>query len=207
MFAWRRFTLPLPVSLKRFAALLFVFIFGMYSLRSSPPTFRGAKIMVIVRASIIGADSILPMSSHHLRHPRQNFTPQLRVRRLPTPEHHRHLHLVALFEEPPRVPHLELEVVRLDPRTQLHFLHLDLVLLLARLPRLARLLVLELAVVHDPDDRRPRRRRDLHQIQTFRFRPRQRLLDRHDSQLLAFRANDSDRADPDLPVDSYSLVC
>src|SRR5690606_6810053 len=83
---------------------------------------------------------------------------------------------------------------------------LDLVLLLARRPRLSRLLVLELAVVHDADDRRPRRRRDFHEVEAIALCCRERLLHRHDPQLLSVRCDDADRADPDLPVDANSTL-
>src|SRR5690606_14854886 len=141
------------------------------------------------------------------RHVRHHLAPGLRMRDLPATKHHRDLHLVAFLQEPARVPDLELEVVRLDARPHLDFLDLDLVLLLARRPSLPRLLVLELAVVHDPDDRRPRRRRDFHEVETLLLCRCPGLLDRQNSELLAVRADDADGADADLPVDADSTLC
>ena len=141
-----------------------------------------------------------------LKHPVQHLPPVLRVRHLASPEHHGELDLVPLFEEPAGVAHLEVEVVLLDPRAHLHFLQLHVVLLLARLARLTLLLVLELAVVHDAADRRPGKRRDLHEVQPLLFRDLHRPFDRQNSDLLAVRRDHADGADPDLPVHTHLLV-
>src|SRR5690606_24647511 len=114
--------------------------------------------------------------------------------------------LVALLEEAARVPDLELEVVRLDARPELDFFDVDLVLLLARLAGLAGLLVLELAVVHDSDHRRPRVRRHLHQVQALALGSGERFIDRHEAELCTLGADDPDRTDPDLPVHADSLL-
>ena len=67
--AWPRFTLPEPVTLKRFATLLLVFIFGidlpLYP-GVQPAPFFGPTTIVIVRPSIDGTCSTLPMSSSSL---------------------------------------------------------------------------------------------------------------------------------------------
>ena len=79
LFAWKRFTLPEPVSLKRFFALLWVFIFGMacrffiekdckdkhQSLISKMLGkdyffFFGEIMTVILRPSSFGSDSATP---------------------------------------------------------------------------------------------------------------------------------------------------
>ena len=65
-------------------------------------------------------------------HPIEHVLAQLRVRDLTAAEHHRHLHLVAFFQESPRVPGLRVEVVIVDARTVLHFLEVNDVLLLLR---------------------------------------------------------------------------
>ena len=79
------------------------------------------------------------------------------------------LTLLPSSEEPAGVARLRLEVVILDPGPVLDFLELDHVLLLLRLARLLGLLELELPVVHDADDGRPRRGRDFDQIQPCSF--------------------------------------
>src|SRR4051812_25894584 len=60
-----------------------------------------------------------------LRHPVEHGLSELRMRDLTAAEHHRDLHLVLLFEKPPRVPRLGVEVVIVDAGTVLHFLELD----------------------------------------------------------------------------------
>jgi len=79
----------------------------------------------------------------------QHADAEFRMRHLPTPEAERKLHLVAILEEAPRVTELEAEIVILDLRPHLDLLHVDDVLVLLCLPRLACLLVLELPVVHN----------------------------------------------------------
>ena len=54
---------------------------------------------------------------------------------LAAPEHHRELHLVPFLQETPGVAELELVVVILDSRSELHLLDLDGVLFPARFPR------------------------------------------------------------------------
>src|SRR5690606_41089752 len=139
-------------------------------------------------------------------HADQHVPPDLRVGHLPSAEHHGRLDLVALLKEAARVADLELEVVLVDAGPELDFLDLDLVLLLPRLAGLAGLLVLVLAVVHDPDHRRPRVRRHLHQIETLALGDGERFVNRHDAELDAIGTDDPDRADPDLSVHADFLL-
>ncbi len=122
------------------------------------------------------------------------------MRHLAAAKAHRQLHLVPIAEEAACVPRFEVQIVLLDLGPKLDLLHLDVVLLLLRLARLAGLFVLELPVVHDPDDRRPGVGRDFHQIETPVRRRGAGLLDRNDSYLLAFRVDQPHRADTDLVV-------
>ncbi len=73
-------------------------------------------------------------------------------------------------------------------------------LLLLGLPRLARLLVLVLPVVHDPDHRRAGHRCDFHQIEAPLLGDGARLFDWDDPHLLARHIDQPDRTDPDLVV-------
>src|SRR5690606_15747099 len=114
---------------------------------------------------------------------------KLRVGDLPPAEHQRHLDLVFFLEEAARVARFRLEVVILDPRTILHLLEMDHVLLLLRQAGLLGLLELELSEVHDPDDRRTRRWRDLDQVQTSLFRQREGLVHLHDAELAPVMTN------------------
>src|SRR5690606_6187377 len=137
-----------------------------------------------------------------LGHADQHVPPDLRVGHLPSAEHHGRLDLVALLKEAARVADLELEVVLVDAGPELDFLDLDLVLLLPRLAGLAGLLVLVLAVVHDPDHRRPRVRRHLHQIETLALGDGERFVNRHYAELDDNGTDDPTRAVPDMQVPS-----
>ena len=83
----------------------------------------------------------------------QELHRQVKVRNLTTPEPHLDLHLVAGREEADDVLLLELVVVLIDLDPELHFLDLDVPLVLPRLRLPLRLLVEELAGVHDPAHR------------------------------------------------------
>src|SRR5690606_17283799 len=193
---------------KRFAALRFVFIFGML------PLLATRRRLLLRRHDHDHHPAFHRRHTFHLtdvlqrfRHFLQHLATQFRMRDLPATEHHGDLHLVTLFQKAARMPDLELEVMRLDHGTHLDFLDLRLVLLLARCPSLPRLLVLELAVVHDADHRRPRRRRNFYEVETLLLCRRQGLLHRQNPELLAVRSDDTDGADADLPVDADSTLC
>src|SRR5688500_11945842 len=117
LWAWPRFTSPRPVSLKRFRAPLWDFIFGIV-LRSlvvrallrrddhrHQLSFQPARALDLSNVGELRGDAI------------QHGLSELRMRDLPTTEHHGHLHLVLLFQEPPRVSRLGLEIVLADART------------------------------------------------------------------------------------------
>jgi hypothetical protein len=95
----------------------------------------------------------------------QQLVAEFRPRLLATAEHDRHLHLVALPEEPLDMALLGAVVVRVDLRPDLDLLDDRLRLVLARFPGFQGRLVLELAEVHELADRRPRRRRDLDKVE------------------------------------------
>src|SRR5690606_34514181 len=95
-----------------------------------------------------------------------------------------HLDLVAILDEPDDVAKLDLVVTLVGPGAELHLLDLDDLLLRPRLVRSLLFLVLELAVVHDPADRRIGVRRDLHQVQTGFLGHAQGLARRDDADLL-----------------------
>ena len=108
--------------------------------------------------------------------------PLVPVEHLSASEHDGDLYLVALAQKIPQVLQLELEVVLLDLQPQLHLLHLDdsRFFLVSRRP--LRRLVLELAVIHDPGDRRNGFRRDLDEIEV--------LLPRHSDGVVGGRNPD-----------------
>src|SRR5665213_1868035 len=127
------------------------------------------------------------------------------MRDLTAAEHHCHLHLVAFLQESPRVPRLRVEVVIVDARSVLHLFQVNDMLLLFRDARHLGLLELELAVVHDPDDGRPRERCDLHQVQPLCFCLRKRRVQLENSQLAAVGRNYAQWANANLAVHADAL--
>src|SRR5215207_3490762 len=201
--AFRRRTFPVPVTEKRFFAPLWVFIFGITRSRCRALLRRenhGHRLPFHLRVALDLRD-VRELG----RHPVDDHPPELRVGDLSAAEHHGHLDLVPLLEEPAGVARLRLEVVLLDPRPVLHFLELDHVLLLLRLPRLLRLLELEFAVVHDADDRRARHRSDFNQIEILFLRGSERGLYVQNAHLAAVGGDHTERADANLPVHADAL--
>src|SRR5204862_901891 len=87
----------------------------------------------------------------------------------------------------------------------LDLLGLDRRRLLALLLLLLGFLVLVLAVIHDPADRRKRARRDLDQIEPLFLGEPQRLVRRHDAELL-FLEDDPDLRDANSVVGTKALL-
>src|SRR5687767_5099086 len=159
LYALLRFTLPLPVTEKRFFAPLWVFIFGMTRARSFRRENHRHRLAFHFRIALdlrdvgeFGGDAV----DHGL--------PQLGMRDLPTAEHEGDLDLVAFSQEATGVSCLRLEVVILDPRAVLDLLEMDHVLLLLGLAGHLGLFELELPIVHDANHGGPRHRRDFDQI-------------------------------------------
>jgi hypothetical protein len=71
---------------------------------------------------------------------------------------------------------------------------------------LLRFAVLELAVIHDPANRRFGRGRDLHEIEFRGFRLGDGFRQRNDAELLAFFTNQSDFRGVDLAIDPLCSV-
>ena len=138
--------------------------------------------------------------------PLENTAADVGVRHLAAPEEDRRLDLVAFFDEPVNMVLLELVIVLVDLRSELDFLDLDDVLMLLRFPGALLLLVLILAEVHDPADRRHGRRRDLDQVEPLLLGDGQRLRRRHDAELLAGIVDDTDFADTNAFVDARAIV-
>lgn len=140
-----------------------------------------------------------------LRHPVEYPAADVHVGQLPSAEHHRDLYLVALPQELPGVPDLEIKIVIVDARPEFDFLEVDYVLLLLGSPGGLGLLELELPVVHDLDHRRTSRWGDLDKIETPLVRGSERLLDGKDSELLTRFSDDPDGTYPNLSVDTGPL--
>src|SRR5207245_1815781 len=109
--------------------------------------------------------------------------PDVHVRHLASAEKQRNFHAHVVFQKSPNVTKFDAVIVLADIGVELEFLDLRRVLMLARLPFLPRLLISELAEVHDPTDGRLSVWRDLDQITSSVLRSSQRLVERYHSQL------------------------
>src|SRR5450756_2095144 len=128
------------------------------------------------------------------------------MRHFPSAEEDRRLDLVAVGQEALDVVLLELEIVLVHLRPELDFLDLDDLLVLSGFAGALLLLVLVLAEIHDAADRRLRHRRDLDQVQTLLASNGQRLLRRHDAQLLGGVIDDTNFPHPDPFIDPRAVV-
>lgn len=111
------------------------------------------------------------------------------------------LHLVALLEELDEVPDLRVEVTFTDLGSELDLLDRDIRGLLARLFGLLGLLVPELAVIHDPADRRVRHRCHFDEIEIETAGQFQRVWNRCYTQLVAIGPDEADLSRPDPIID------
>jgi hypothetical protein len=197
--ALARVNFPVAVFLKRFAAPLFVFIFGIVE----PPArlLPGRQDHCHAAALHRGQRFHLGHVAQSLRHVRQHLPAQLRVRHLPAAEHHRHFDLIPIAQELARVPGLEVEIMVVDSGAVLHFLELnDVLLFLGRAGGLG-FLELELPVVHDLDHGWAGVGGDLYEIKLRVVCQPLGLVGGEDAQLLV-PADDADLGDTDLLVDA-----
>lgn len=128
------------------------------------------------------------------------------MRHLTTAKADRDLCFIAFLQKPSQVAHLYLVITLFRTRPELHFLDLDLLLLLTGDGRLLALLELELAVVHHTAHRRLRRRYDFDQIQISLGRYRQSLFDRDNAAVFAFGVDQPDLPDRNLVIQAYVLL-
>ena len=142
-----------------------------------------------------------------LDHAVEHVLAGLRVGDLAAAEHHGEAHLVARLEEAPDMLHLEVHVVALGLGAELDLFDLDRRRVLAGLLLLLGLLVLVLAVIHDPAHRREGARRDLDEIQALLLGDPDRLVGRQDAELLAtVFDDDSHLGDADAVVDAQAAL-
>ena len=123
------------------------------------------------------------------------------MRHFAAPEHDGDLDLVALFEEAQNVLLLGRVVAHIDLRAELHFLGLDLALVLARLLGFDCLIVLVLTVIHDAADGRISVRCDLDQVETLFLGDTAGLDRRVDTHLVAVVTDQPAFAHGDLFVE------
>src|SRR5215204_7804771 len=116
------------------------------------------------------------------------------------------LDLVPVLQEPLDLASLRVEVALRDLRPVLHLLDGDVACLAPGFLGLLRSLVLVLAVVHDPADRRVGLRRDLDQVEVCLTGDRQGLRQRFDADLLAIRTDQPHLTGADAVVDPGFVV-
>src|ERR1700722_935456 len=114
---------------------------------------------------------------------------QFHVRHLASLEPDRNLDLIALFQEPPQVAHLDVVVALFCRGAKLQLFDLDLLGLALGRVRFLLLLELEFAEIHDAADRRVGHRLNFDQIQAGVCGHFQRIFARQDSYLLTVRAD------------------
>ena len=99
-----------------------------------------------------------------------------------------------------RVLELDAEIVRVNTRTQLHFLHGRGVLVLARFLFLFGKFVAVFANLDEAADRRHGVRGNFHQVHAVLAREREGVVQRKHAELLVVVADDADIAGADFPV-------
>ena len=115
-------------------------------------------------------------------------------------------HLVALLQEPDDVVFFKLVIVLIRIGSKLHFLDGNIFLMLLCLVKFLVELVEILSVIHDSANRWGCSGRYLYQVQAPLLSDPQRLLRRHDSELLVLVANDPNFSGPDSLVHPYVFI-
>ena len=121
------------------------------------------------------------------------------VRFLPAFEAQFHSHLHVVAKEADRMSQLDAEIVRVDDRAELDFLHLSLLTALGFLLFLG-LLVTKLSIIHDAADGWDCRGCDLDKIQSFGIGQFQCVAQWHNPELLLLVIDDTDFASANLSV-------
>src|SRR3972149_3857370 len=121
---------------------------------------------------------------------------------LPSPKENRDFYPLSPSNKPSNITDLVNQVMRIRPRTHLDFLDGHKGLLFLGPLRFFPLNVTELPVIHDAAYRRLSLRGHLDQIQFLRLYQLERFVQRHDAQLVAFRAYDPNFTGTDLMIDS-----
>ena len=187
---FRRVIFPDPVTLNRFAAVLFVFSFELFDIlflrhRMRPRHEHHDHQAAIQRWSPLDRRDVGQKFGHMI----ELISPEYRVRDLPGPELAGHLDLIPFFQELPSLSSLEAEIMLRDARAYLYTLYVLLLFLPFPLPLLH--FVLVLAVIDDPDDRRLSGGRDHHQVEALFFGDRKSLAGLENAELLAVGADDA----------------
>ena len=132
--------------------------------------------------------------------------PDVLVRHLAAAEEHGELDLVALGEEFLGAVGLDGQVVRIDLGAQTDFFKLAVLAVAAGFLLFLFLLVLPLAIVHDPADGGLGLRRDLHQVQAGFARAALGFVEVDDADLFVVVVNQENRRDADEVVDAQPFA-
>src|SRR5580765_4397315 len=197
--AFRRRSLPVPVTLNRFFVALCVFVFGMWF---HSGVLRRTQHHHHVPAVLERRGLYLPDLLHVLGQPHQQISPALRVALLPAAEHDRHLDLRALIEKAHDVALLGVVVVDPDFGSELDLLDVHRDLVLAGELGLLLLLVAVLAVIHHLRNGRIGLRGDLDEVEVLAPRVLTRLVGVLDADLRAVLIHQAHLRRADHLVDS-----
>src|SRR5579859_1549866 len=180
----RRTSFPFRVTRTRLAIPFIVFCLG---------TGRGLLLRGLARRredheQVLAFEQRLPLDDRErarvVAHPVEDLPPDVLVDHLAAPEHDRHLHLLAGFEELLQALELRLEIVLGHLRPELHLLQLDDVLLAALVLLALDGLELVASVVHQAADRRARLRRHLDEVESLLAGDAQRGVERQHAELV-----------------------
>ena len=139
-------------------------------------------------------------------HTFQQFAAQVLVRHFPTAESQCDFHFIAVFQKLVHVAHLDVIVMGVGVGAELHLLHLDHLLLLARLGFPLLLFVLELAVIHDLAHGRRGVGRNLDKVEPGLFGKFHATGGGYNADIFAVRADKADFGGPDPVVDAGAGV-
>jgi hypothetical protein len=130
----------------------------------------------------------------------EQLSPEARVSHLSPAETQGHLDAIAIFDKALDLPSLGVEVVLVRLRAKANLFHEHDLLVLAGLPVLLLLLVLEATVVDQAGHRGDRRGGNFYEIEPARAGHGEGFLGGQDAELLAVLTDESYLGDPDLLV-------
>ncbi len=148
-------------------------------------TRQGTDLHVDIAPSHLRLLIAMPHGFEVLFDLHRQLVPKLLVRHLTATELKLNAHLVSLSQEVFGMDDFDVVIVRIDPNTEFHFLHFATLLVLVSFLLVLLLDVLVFAVVDDLAHWRVCIRRDLHEIQPTLFGNTDRLVGRHDAELMS----------------------
>ena len=194
---FRRVIFPVPVTLNRLTAVLFVFsltFFAIFLLQSRLwRKHHDHQAPIQCRSSFHGRHIDTFLGKHV-----EFFASQFGVRDFSRFKHTGDFHLMSFFQKSLALLNLEREVVLSDSRTDLYTLYFRLFALF--ILALLAFQILVLAVIDDSGNGWNGGSGDEDEVEPFIFRDLQRLSALHDSQLFAFGADHSDVAELQDPL-------